>query len=256
MDPHARAGLSVLAGVTLAAASASGALGAACQKADAPSPGLGARELPVTAVSSVAALASTPASAPMSASGVLPPMSLATSSEEDTAAEIADIAGDDPSSPRCTGMRLELTTKKDTQGDTAFVATIINGGTKPVMLVEPGDGSDVGWRTPVITWKVTTLAGANVPRPRHARCGNVDGLDEKDVFTLKPGARHVLAGWLGQPSSPGGRYSVRLVYDNDPSRKQQGVAFSPPTAAALALVKKTTVCRVESNAVIADITPF
>ena len=32
--------------------------------------------------------------------------------------------------------------------------SIVNRGTEPVTLVHPGDGSDCGWRTPIIEWVI------------------------------------------------------------------------------------------------------
>ena len=50
-------------------------------------------------------------------------------------------------------------------GDTpSFDATIINQGKKPVTLVLPGDGSESGWRTPVVGWSVVSAAE---PRQTH-----------------------------------------------------------------------------------------
>ena len=186
--------------------------------------------------------------------GVLPEMSVTPPEWEDTAAELAEVAGDDPTAPRCTGVRLELKTKKDPQqGRLVFVATVINGGTHPVTLVEPGDGSESGWRTPVITWKVTTPDGKLVPRQEYGRCGNMNAISENEIFTLAAGERRVLNEWLGEPAVAPGHYIVRLVYDNDPSRKERGLSLGETRRDVAARLRKSTPCKVESGPVIADL---
>ena len=182
--------------------------------------------------------------------GVLPTTGLASSVDEDTAFDIAEMTGDDPAAPRCTDVKLELNVVKDRAGLQQFQATLINQGKRAVALVDPGDGSESGWRTPVITWKVTTLQGRPVQREDGARCGNMNELEEREIFRLKPGARHVLGPWLGAPHGAEGRFLVRLVYENDPGRKIAGL-LREGTSPVLERVKRTTPCKVESNAVAA-----
>src|SRR5262245_43765851 len=74
--------------------------------------------------------------------------------------------------------------------------TVVNHGGQEVILVEPGDGSDWGWRTPVIEWSSSTWF-------RGPRCGNVNALKPEDVFTLKPGESRRLGGWVGVPQLRG-----------------------------------------------------
>ena len=139
------------------------------------------------------------------------------------------------------------------QGRLVFVATVINGGTHPVTLVEPGDGSESGWRTPVITWKVTTPDGKLVPRQEYSRCGNMNAISDNEIFTLAAGERRVLNEWLGEPAVAPGHYIVRLVYDNDPSRKERGLSLGETRRDVAARLRKSTPCKVESGPVIADL---
>jgi hypothetical protein len=177
--------------------------------------------------------------------GLLPTGGVAASVDEDTAFDIAEMTADDPASPRCKDMKLELAVVNDPQGLPHFKATLVNGGKSAVALVDPGDGSARGWRTPIITWKVTTLEGQLVPRELHAGCGNMNDLLDKEVFRMKPGARHGLGPWIGTPEVRPGRFLVRLVYENDPTRKRGGFMRE------LERMKRTTPCKVESNAVTA-----
>jgi len=56
-------------------------------------------------------------------------------------------------------------------------ATLVNRGKREVTLVEPGDGSDCGWRTPLVEW-------SRRRRDNGGRCGNINALKEEEVFTL------------------------------------------------------------------------
>ena len=187
---------------------------------------------------------------------MLPCVSLAATVDEDTASDIAAIQGDDPAAPRCAGVTLELTARKREAGRVFLVATLVNGGTKAVTLVEPGDGSEMGWRSPLITWKLTGSDGKREPFPDGARCGNMNSLRVEEVFTLKPRGRHVLSDWLHQPYPRPDRYVVSLVYENDPLRGLKGHADRGESEAALALIAKSTPCRVESNSVTVDLSPY
>src|SRR5258708_7501230 len=79
-----------------------------------------------------------------------------------------------------------------------FTVEIVNRSGREITLVRPGDGSDCGWRTPVVLWAVEGIKPG-----RLARCGNVNPLRPDEVFTLKPGQRASLGGWVGLPQLPG-----------------------------------------------------
>ncbi|MBX3187768.1 MAG: hypothetical protein KF819_12165 [Labilithrix sp.] len=153
---------------------------------------------------------------------------------------------------RCEGVRLELKAETD-RGQQRFVGTLVNTASRSFTLVEPGDGSEVGWRTPTITWKVTTLAGSPVPRVERGRCGNINSIRDKEIFDLAPRGRHVFDEWFGAPDVAPGKYVVRAVYENNPQANLDGVPLGSHSATALARVRKSTPCRVESNAITVDV---
>jgi hypothetical protein len=95
--------------------------------------------------------------------------------------------------------------------------TLVNRGTQDVVLVEPGDGSLDGWRTPIIEWSRDF-------EDRSRRCGNVGSLQPDEVFTLKPGEARQLRGSvrLPQPRVPGS-YRIALRYTNRPDLEWIGV---------------------------------
>src|SRR6516162_9153731 len=86
-----------------------------------------------------------------------------------------------------------------------ITATITNKGSAPVTLVLPGDGSESGWRTPLVgfssikTGKDKPQHPATVPLYRGGRCGNVNALRSNEVFTLAPGKSKDLSTWIGLP---------------------------------------------------------
>ncbi len=90
-----------------------------------------------------------------------------------------------------------------------FQLTLTNRGETSVTLVQPGDGSECGWRTPHLKWE-----WASNPKTRGAttgRCGNMNSLKEGEVFTLKPGESKVLKDWVhAMPPSPG-VYKVKVT---------------------------------------------
>jgi hypothetical protein len=158
----------------------------------------------------------------------------------------------DPQAQRCDRMRLVITSAVQ-HGYTQFTGTLFNDGTKVVSLVEPGDGSESGWRTPTVSWTVKTMSGQPVTQQRGARCGNVNPLHESEIFDLPPGAKHVMTPWFGSPDVPAGKYVVRATYENDPKAKMHGLALGMHDEKALELVRQSTACRVESNALTVDI---
>ena len=126
-----------------------------------------------------------------------------------------------------------------------FTAEVVNRSNKEIVLVRPGDGSDCGWRTPVLSWMVE-----GVKPQRLARCGNINALKPNEVFLLKPGERASLGEWIGFPRLPGpGTYTVRLRFENKPDLKWSGLPLGKHDEAAMARVKASTPAAAESNAV-------
>ena len=64
-----------------------------------------------------------------------------------------------------------------------FTIRIINTGSTTITLVEPGDGSDLGWRTPIITWQVQVV-GSVYRSPGVGVCGNINALRPGEVFDV------------------------------------------------------------------------
>src|SRR5262245_110834 len=98
-----------------------------------------------------------------------------------------------PDSPAA-GLEIELTCTNPVVTpayDPGLPAHRVNKGKKPVTVVLPGDGSDVGWRTPVVRW-------GKEERGTIRRCGNINRLKPEEVIELLPGQR-VKLDWIGHP---------------------------------------------------------
>jgi hypothetical protein len=125
----------------------------------------------------------------------------------------------------------------------SLTVTLVNRGSREVVLVEPGDGSDCGWRTPLIEW-------SQQEGGPHVRCGNINSLRADEVFALKPGDSRQLQRWVGGPFIPGpGRYRVAVRYTNEPSRECTGMPLSPHDPDALEAVRQSTPVSAVSNSV-------
>jgi hypothetical protein len=145
-----------------------------------------------------------------------------------------------------------LTIKSErASGYVTFIGALKNGGSAPVTLILPGDGSTVGWRTPVLTWQASTPSGKPAKPRMVGRCGNVNALQASEVFTLQPGETKELRDWLGEPYVEPGRYVVRLTYENDPTRGLKGIPLGEsrvPTA-----FRGSAPCRVVSQPLTVDL---
>lgn len=151
--------------------------------------------------------------------------------------------------PSDDGPRIEIELKAAAPGP-KLTAALINRGKAPVTLVLPGDGSESGWRTPVLTWRVD---GA-VPKAEFGRCGNVNALRPGEVFVLRPGERKELGSWIGQPASlTPGKHRLTLEYANVPGLKWKGVPLGKHDAETMKRVQTSTPVRTVSNAVTVEI---
>lgn len=158
-----------------------------------------------------------------------------------------------PAPPPC-GVRLSIVVKPSPMSEDGWVevtGTLKNEDSKPVVLVEPGDGSESGWRTPVLSWRARRIEPGRVtevPLEPGARCGLMNGPDpEKEVFKLAPGASRRLSGWaLVVPRlEPMGLYEVELTYTNDPRIGFRGTIPDDP---AMSPYAKSMACTAVSNA--------
>jgi len=150
-----------------------------------------------------------------------------------------------PEAPE-TGLALELkgpaTAKKGEP--VKLTVTLHNRGKQELTLVQPGDGSECGWRSPVVTW----LVDGPKPRVGFGRCGNVNPLRASEVFVLKPGEKVELGAWVGGPNlTMPGKYSVKLRYVNDPAMKWKGLPLGNHDAAAMERVRRSSAVSVDSN---------
>ncbi len=135
-----------------------------------------------------------------------------------------------------------------------FQVTIRNRGTETVTLVEPGDGSEVGWRTPILTWQVE-LVGAVHASPPYVRCGNINVLRPQEVFDLKPGESHVLTHLVPAVRvTRSGTYKLRLRYENNPLLKWSGVPLAQHDPDAMQRVRQSTPCIAVSDQAVVTVT--
>jgi hypothetical protein len=123
-----------------------------------------------------------------------------------------------------------------------LIVTIVNRGNQEVLLVRPGDGSQSGWRTPIIEWSTSA--------PWQMRCGNINGLESDEVFSLKPGESRQLNVGVGTPNVRStGTYRVAFRYENMPDLEWSGVPLKEHDSAAMDQILRSTRTSVVSNSV-------
>lgn len=137
------------------------------------------------------------------------------------------------------GLEAKVAVKAETN-QTRYVLTLVNRGKKSVRLVVPGDGSESGWRTPVLGWTGKSADGSAAKVAPQGRCGMMNTITKEEIFDLAPGASRELKEWVDGPHFVPGTYEATLRYTNDPSRHR---GASPEIAKALAA---TTACDVVS----------
>jgi hypothetical protein len=129
-----------------------------------------------------------------------------------------------------------------------FEIWLINDGESPVSLIEPGDGSAYGWRTPLVQWLSGRSDRELGPPVLLPRCGNMNQLQAKEVFTLQPGERRKLGDWTHAPSfAEAGEWNVRLRYRNDPQQTWRDERDLDPAVARL--VRESSAIDIVSNEV-------
>jgi hypothetical protein len=149
---------------------------------------------------------------------------------------------------RVSAKKTEYTTKEAIP----LTVTITNRGPTLVTLVQPGDGSECGWRTPIVGWSILPAADAKATHPDgmpkrevFGRCGNRNPLSPKELFSLRPGeTKAITAEWAGLYVGEGKQRLV-FYYQNDPAVKWKGLSGGDP--AVLARVKDTFPCLLKSN---------
>jgi hypothetical protein len=172
-------------------------------------------------------------------------------------------------------LRLRAATTKAKDGKrSAWEVVIVNRGRKPVTLVHPGDGSESGWRTPIIEWvidgKVERELGGEVvvlkkgekdAKPelkpvcltdrcmRLQRCGNIGALKASDVFDLLPGKEVKFTSDLYPPTLWKGTRKVAVRYFHIPTLKWRGLPLKKHDEKAMERIKKSAPVTLESNTV-------
>jgi hypothetical protein len=150
-----------------------------------------------------------------------------------------------PAKASSCGLRATLKALGERDGEMTYALTLTNNSKTPVRLVVPGDGSQVGWRTPIITWRATV--GDRAVEPLEAgRCGMMNAIQSDEVFALAPGESRTLRDWLGWPRYAPGSYDIAVTYRNDPTLGARKGAVAPEVAALLAA---SSACEITSNTV-------
>ena len=170
-----------------------------------------------------------------------------------TLTTVSAAAPDDPTKPAkpVIAVELKVLTPVVKKGQyPRFSVEVVNRSRHAITLVKPGDGSECGWRTPLVSWQVE-----GVKPEKLVRCGNVNPLRPDEVFTLKPGQRATLGGWGGTPTLPGpGTYTVRVRYENRPDLKWRGIPLGKHDEGAMARVRASTRVAAVSNPVRIQVT--
>ena len=132
-----------------------------------------------------------------------------------------------------------------------FSVSLVNNDKRSVTLVQPGDGSRMGWRTPVISWSVINADGSLMDPASWGRCGNINALNKDEVFTIAPGEKIKLnSGWI-RPSFPLqlGRYEVAFNYSNVPKLEWNGIPLGRHDRFAMRRIRNSTPFEGTSNTV-------
>ena len=142
-----------------------------------------------------------------------------------------------------------------------FIVTISNQGKKPLTLVEPGDGSDCKWRTPVVGWSVLPSGGIeNHPKEpplfHGGRCGNINTLKLKEIFTLKPGESKKIGEWVRCPTFANlGKFRVVFYYQNIHNLKVSGLPLGEHEDGVIEKIQQSYPCQLISNEIIVEVFP-
>lgn len=179
-----------------------------------------------------------------------------------TSAASAAVGGTGIESAPCQ-LRLEVP-KPFTSGLPMIVKPQIRNTSKSnVSLVMPGDGSEVGMRTPVIGWSILSADSDDEhpktpPRTPGARCGNTNALRMNEIFTLKPRETREFECRIDRPTGlTPGKYRIVFYYSNDPQMKWSGVPLGGEhDREAMRRVKESTAVALISNEVQFEVVPL
>lgn len=139
-----------------------------------------------------------------------------------------------------------------------IIATIENKGSNKIKLVLPGDGSQSGWRTPILKWSIVDLedeAKSKYPEfslNTNPRCGNVNGLIESELVELNSGDKVLFEEWLfASIPKKLGKYRIQLFYENDPSIEWKGMGWHD--GGLMRKAKESDPIQIVSNEIIVEI---
>ena len=143
---------------------------------------------------------------------------------------------------------LELELSKNEWG---WDAELTNVGDQTLLLVAPGDGSDVGWRTPILSWVMQDLEGRPLEQQPWGRCGNMNPLTAEELLIVEPGTSFSFS-VAGPTAATTEQFHAVLEYRNDPDHEWKGGELGPHHAGAFAALARSTRCSVTSAPVLVD----
>jgi hypothetical protein len=131
--------------------------------------------------------------------------------------------------------------------------TLRNEGRNPVVLVMPGEGSDVGARTPVIDWEIRDKNGHRLERDGASFCGQRNELNSEAVFQLAPREERRFKSEIPETFlyEKGHKYLVTFKYENRPGMKwpPPSMAWAPDDPDAVQRLANSTPCQLVSNTI-------
>jgi hypothetical protein len=128
------------------------------------------------------------------------------------------------------------------------LVTLKNCGKEPLLVLQPLDGSDYGWRVANYEWKVRRNGVLQEPQEL-ARCGNINSIRKADFVTLKGGESWSCkspGSFLGEVTTwysftEPGKYEITLTYSFNPNRKETGIPLGKNEAGVAALLRQALV---------------
>lgn len=131
------------------------------------------------------------------------------------------------------GLELKIKTKKKvlslSQNEYPEVnVSIYNHSKEEKIIIQPGDGSEVGWRIPTVRWSIikkenNLMHPDTMPalRKGYERCGNMNSFKKEEVEVLSPKTSVTLNEWTPFPEIPReiGTYSIKFYYKFEPNHR-------------------------------------
>ena len=131
--------------------------------------------------------------------------------------------------------------------------TLRNEGRDPVVLVLPGEGSNVGARTPLIDWVIRDKEGHLLEREGLVFCGQRKELNSEAVFRLGPHEERRFKSEIPEtyPYEKGRKYLVTFKYENRPDMKwpPASMTWAPDDPDAVQRLANSTPCQLVCNTI-------